>query len=220
MNSSTTITTALVFGVFVLNTASFAQVNNGGMARRGNPIINRAGQGAPVTGAGGYGGTVYGGGYNGQGGQAINGGSGLRQSGGGMQGGQRGPVGYTISQEEIGAEGLPSGLQNQVRGGKLWITPDQKAVSDNDMAQGLNQLQGTASYLQQGNIAAAMQGLNAAYNLMTQAYPIYHGYRYKARMNAMHAYTALQRRGMNGTQRAEILVNTAISQAQTAIQRW
>ena len=100
------------------------------------------------------------------------------------------------------------------------ITPEQKAKSDQLMANGLSSLQSAGAALQAGNEAAALSYLRSAYSTMESAEPIYHGYREKSLKNTHDAGIELDRNRRGALQRASAHLTQAISDAQTAVASW
>jgi hypothetical protein len=116
-----------------------------------------------------------------------------------------------------GAQPLPAVI---LRDDGKAITPQQKAQSDQLMAAGLTSLQSAASALQSGNTQGAISYLQSAYSSMLQAEPIYHGYRERALKNTKEAGLELERNRRESVQRASGRITQAISDAQTAVNRW
>ena len=97
------------------------------------------------------------------------------------------------------------------------LTPQEKAASDSLMKQGLGQLQTAQSDLQGNNAAGAAEALKSAFESMRQAKPIYHGHRKDALMDTRRAERNIEANKKNSAERAAGFLNSAISEAQTAL---
>ena len=100
------------------------------------------------------------------------------------------------------------------------ITAQQKAESDQLMQAGLQDLQQAASSLQAVNGQAAYSELQSASSTMTQAEPIYHGFRERSIKSADNAVKVLGENRRKSVERASAIVERSITDAQTAVASW
>jgi len=93
------------------------------------------------------------------------------------------------------------------------VTADERQASNNLMSSALTDL---SSAQNAGNSSQASSSLNSAISKMSQALPIYHGYRIKAIGSARRALRQMSRR--KGVAKASSSVGQAVSDAKTALQ--
>jgi len=96
------------------------------------------------------------------------------------------------------------------------ITPQQKQASNQLISAAITQLSGAQSALGGGNAAGASAEVNVALSDLSQALPIYHGYRVKAMGASKRALRQLSHPKRAAMAQSSIAL--AISDANTALQ--
>ena len=105
-------------------------------------------------------------------------------------------------------------------GSKRQYTPDQKAASDDLMRSGIKWLQDADVSLGIGDMPATANNLKHAFADMRKALPHYYGHRARALRKTKRAYSILETNQQNAVQQAHVIINRAISDAQTALTLW